>query len=531
MVFAILAYNNSNDITKRYFFEYFCIYKLKIFKKMNLNKNDYVDVNGKRYYAVGGVKGTKKINPTLLKNHFKAEGRQSNFSPKTHFVHSNNDKTKDAGQAVYNSYPENVRALIDKKRGQWADFIENEYGKDYLNSIGIDIDAYRDIKNNDYSSDVVGRVNGLMHKRFPNQIIGNDSGDNDIIKAGGNVFHSMLSTELANEYSKEVPSEWEYLNSQGLDAYKNDQNKTWSRHVLPDNTVNYNFYDIADGNGPRRHKTAPISLVYDPSEDKWSQYVYNKNDLGPATEKFIEDIGNNPNHKVSSYRNAYKNRTDSYPIIYGNSKGIGFSNGRVEDGVNVDQFFGVDPTAVKQNAYGGRVNRPIYYADGGAMGMIPMGEQPEDYNMVGAGGSHEQNPMGGVPYGVNQDGSQNMVEQGEVSMGNDVFSDRTQLSPELCQQLGLPEGISPAQAMQQIEQLYEQGQISEDELKEVQQIIFQDQEMQKQNMGGSYQQGQVGGPGVQNEGIDPNMGMPMDPMAMQQGQNEGITPDMIQGGY
>lgn len=32
-----------------------------------------------------------------------------------------------------------------------------------------------------------------------------------------------------------------------------------------------------------------------------------------------------------------------------------------------------------------------------------------------------------------------MVEEGEVSVDNNVFSDRTQMSPELCQQLGLSE--------------------------------------------------------------------------------------------
>jgi len=108
--------------------------------------------------------------------------------------------------------------------------------------------------------------------------------------------------------------------------------------------------------------------------------------------------------------------------------------------------------------------------------------------------------MGGVPYGYNQDGSQNMVEQGEVSVGDEVFSDRTQVSPELCQQLGLKQGTTHAQAMAQIEQLRQQGQIGDQEFQEVQQIIFQDQEAQKQNSGSSYQQGQVG-----NEGIQPEM--------------------------
>ena len=186
----------------------------------------------------------------------------------------------------------------------------------------------------------------------------------------------------------------------------------------------------------------------------------------------------------------------------------------------------------RTNALGGRTSR--LYANGGEMGQIPLGEQ-EDYNMVGAGGSHEMNPQGGVPYGVNQDGTQNMVEEGEVSVGDKVFSDRTQLTPELCQQLGLPEGTSPAQAMQQIEALYEQGQIGDEEFQEIQNIIFQDQESQKQ---GEMQQEMP-----PNEGISPDMiqganmpqggGMPPE-MMQQQGapmtpQNEGIQPEMVQG--
>jgi hypothetical protein len=155
--------------------------------------------------------------------------------------------------------------------------------------------------------------------------------------------------------------------------------------------------------------------------------------------------------------------------------------------------------------------------------------------MIGEGGTHEQNPMGGVPYGVNQDGTQNMVEEGEVSVGNNVFSDRTQMSPELCQQLGLPEGTTPAQAMQQIEALYEQGQIGDEEFQEIQQIIFQDQETQKQGAEGNIEQMQSEMP---SEGIQPNMmqgaSMPHEMMQqsappMQQGAPEGIQPEMVQG--
>lgn len=44
------------------------------------------------------------------------------------------------------------------------------------------------------------------------------------------------------------------------------------------------------------------------------------------------------------------------------------------------------------------------------------------------GGTHEQNPNGGIPVGVDNEGNQNLVEQGETMADNYIFSDR--LKPE-----------------------------------------------------------------------------------------------------
>jgi len=53
-------------------------------------------------------------------------------------------------------------------------------------------------------------------------------------------------------------------------------------------------------------------------------------------------------------------------------------------------------------------------------------------NEVNAGGSHEQNPNGGVPHGMGANGQQNTVEEGETSFnfGEDkfIFSDRLSLT-------------------------------------------------------------------------------------------------------
>ena len=44
--------------------------------------------------------------------------------------------------------------------------------------------------------------------------------------------------------------------------------------------------------------------------------------------------------------------------------------------------------------------------------------------IIGNGGTHEENPMEGVPMGVAPDGTPNLVEQGEVKFNNYVFSNR-----------------------------------------------------------------------------------------------------------
>ena len=69
----------------------------------------------------------------------------------------------------------------------------------------------------------------------------------------------------------------------------------------------------------------------------------------------------------------------------------------------------------------GRLKR---YDDGG-----DMSSEIEGLRSINEGGSHEENPLGGVPQGYADDGGQNLVEEGEVIYDDYVYSDR--LSPSL----------------------------------------------------------------------------------------------------
>ena len=52
------------------------------------------------------------------------------------------------------------------------------------------------------------------------------------------------------------------------------------------------------------------------------------------------------------------------------------------------------------------------------------GEFSNGVTIIGNGGTHEENPMEGVPMGVAPDGASNLVEQGEVKFNDYVFSNR-----------------------------------------------------------------------------------------------------------
>ena len=89
----------------------------------------------------------------------------------------------------------------------------------------------------------------------------------------------------------------------------------------------------------------------------------------------------------------------------------------------------------KNNAYNMISN---YYAAGGQLGD----QLAPGLTAINNGGTHEQNPNGGVPQGVDPQGNPNLVEQGEVKTdGNYIFSDRNKPSIEILKEVGLPSNL------------------------------------------------------------------------------------------
>ena len=97
------------------------------------------------------------------------------------------------------------------------------------------------------------------------------------------------------------------------------------------------------------------------------------------------------------------------------------------------------------------------YAQGGQLNYQHGGEYNDGIEIFNGGGTHEQNPYGGIQQGVDQNGKPNLVEEGEVKFNNYIFSNRLGLDKKLLDQVKLPKkyaNYSFAKAAEDIQKEY-----------------------------------------------------------------------------
>ena len=73
---------------------------------------------------------------------------------------------------------------------------------------------------------------------------------------------------------------------------------------------------------------------------------------------------------------------------------------------------------------------------------------------INTGGTHDENPLGGIPMGVDQEGTPNLVEEGETVFNDYVFSNRMKVPKDMMRTLGLggylKKGITFAEASKKL---------------------------------------------------------------------------------
>ena len=134
-------------------------------------------------------------------------------------------------------------------------------------------------------------------------------------------------------------------------------------------------------------------------------------------------------YQQASFTNAVRSLTSknnrmlaSQIAAYGGPLGISLLpvSGAIDYMQNEELLSSLGENMTKNN--NSRTSMPTF-AFGGALPGYG-GDWSNGLNFIKAGKRHEQNPIGGVPMGVAQDGVPNLVEEGEVVWNDYVFSNR-----------------------------------------------------------------------------------------------------------
>jgi len=95
-----------------------------------------------------------------------------------------------------------------------------------------------------------------------------------------------------------------------------------------------------------------------------------------------------------------------------------------------------DPAVRKRATFAANA-RKWHHAFGGDL-LTHGAEWDNGLRIIGNGGTHEENPMEGVPMGMDAEGTSNLVEQGEVIFNDYVFSNRMFADGGLLESFNLP---------------------------------------------------------------------------------------------
>ena len=95
-----------------------------------------------------------------------------------------------------------------------------------------------------------------------------------------------------------------------------------------------------------------------------------------------------------------------------------------------------DPAVRKRATFAANA-RKWHHAFGGDL-LTHGAEWDNGLRVIGNGGTHEENPMEGVPMGMDAEGTPNLVEQGEVIFNDYVFSNRLFADGGLLESFNLP---------------------------------------------------------------------------------------------
>lgn len=236
-------------------------------------------------------------------------------------------------------------------------------------------------------------------------------------KRHGKSVQSFASQVLANkeDYSPAMvkkanfarnTSKWKHADGGPL---KKGRYEDWYKTVPADrnDTTSYNLkraYELAPYDELEAWRTSSIKDLEEGKNHLRSVY------LNPNTG--VYEFMKSKNHPTLHFETDWYNSNDPEAVKFRKDYDLDMSG----------DYYKYVP---KKKAFGGDLN--THGADF-ANGQI----------IVGNGGTHEENPMEGVPMGIDAEGTPNLVEQGEVIFNDYVFSNRLFADSGLLESFNLP---------------------------------------------------------------------------------------------
>ena len=240
-----------------------------------------------------------------------------------------------------------------------------------------------------------------------------------------------ITKEGANVSPRDVGDEIQRLTSKRgtptLEDYRFFENETGlPSGVVPIEEYNSIGQQALYGHSPSlRANLNWNNVAYDPATQVES--LYRKAKINPddaeAVKKYNDYIDNLKRINNTEYAmggNLYTDLSPNMMSLWNNKQQID------QQKVNMQQMnFGLG------NSFNQKLNT---FDFGGSMNGMDLPTGMQSYEN---GGTHEENPYGGIQVGVDQQGNPNLVEEGEFRWGDYVFSDRINVDPTLLSRYNL----------------------------------------------------------------------------------------------
>lgn len=297
-----------------------------------------------------------------------------------------------------------------------------------------------------------GLIGGLVNKMFGSQL-----NDENIAEVEGD-NESMNTLMVDSSSADSIESQWasqnfgeEFTQSDiGKDGWfsnkaKNKYNELKEQQKAARNRALLTFNNAAATADKNMDLNAMASFAaYGGPLGVWNDYGSGAIDYELAKENLgIKTLNAINKGRITSLPNSFGSELNTFAeggkihIKKANrGKFTKYCGGKVTSACIAKGKRSSDPAVRKRATFAANA-RKWKHAFGGDL-LTHGAEWDNGLKVIGNGGTHEENPMEGVPMGIAPDGQSNLVEEGEVIFNDYVFSNRMTADKDLLEAFNLP---------------------------------------------------------------------------------------------